>query len=56
LANKALREYGDLGRLIETGAYYAPEPPDVTDYDLVKDPCQLNRATYLGKQELYMRH
>jgi len=56
LANKVLREYGDLGWLIETGAYYVPEPPDVNDYDLINDPYQLNRATYLEQQKLYMRH
>jgi hypothetical protein len=33
-----LQEYGDLGRLIESGVYYVPEPPDIADYDLVTDP------------------
>jgi hypothetical protein len=47
LANKALREYGDLGRLIESGKYFVPEPPAVTDYDLINDPFGLNKATYL---------
>ena len=47
LANKALREYGDLGRLIESGEYFVPEPPAVTDYDLINDPFGLNKATYL---------
>jgi hypothetical protein len=56
LAKKALREYGDLGRLIETETYYVPEPPDVNDYDLINDPYQLNRATYLEQQKLYMGH
>jgi len=56
LANKALREYGDLGRLIESGEYFVPEPPDVTDYDLVNNPYGLNKATYLEQQKLYMRH
>ncbi len=56
LANKALREYGDLGRLIESGEYFVPKPPDVTDYDLVNDPYGLNKATYLEQQKLYMRH
>jgi hypothetical protein len=44
LANKALHEYGDLGRLIELGEYYVPEPPDVTDYDLMNDPFGRNRS------------
>jgi len=56
LANKALREYGDLGRLKESGEYFVPEPPDVTDYDLVNDPYGLNKATYLEQQKLFMRH
>jgi len=48
LANKALREYGDLGRLIESGEYFVPEPPDVTDYDLVNDPYAMYyRPTHL---------
>jgi hypothetical protein len=38
LASKALREYGDLGRLIESGHYYVPDLPDPDDYDLVTDP------------------
>jgi hypothetical protein len=56
LANKALREYGDLGRLIESSEYFIPKPPDVTNYDLVNDPYGLNKATYLEQQKLYMRH
>ncbi len=56
LASKALREYGDLGRLIDAGKYYSAEPPEPTDYDLVNDPYRLNRATFLEQQKLYMRH
>jgi hypothetical protein len=56
LANKALREYGDLGRLIESGEYFVSEPPNVTNYDLINDPYGLNKATYLEQQKLYMRH
>jgi hypothetical protein len=56
LTNKALREYGDLGRLIESGEYFVPEPPDVTDYDLINDLYGLSKATYLEQQKLYMRH
>jgi hypothetical protein len=55
LANKALQEYGDFGRLIESGEYHVPEPPDVTDYYLVTDPYGINRATYLEQQKLYMK-
>jgi hypothetical protein len=50
LANKALREYGDLGRLIESSEYFVPEPPDVSDYDLENDPYGLNKATYLEQE------
>ncbi len=28
LSYEALRQFGDLGRLIELGEYYDPEPPD----------------------------
>jgi hypothetical protein len=52
LANKALREYGDLGRLIEAGEYFVPEPRNVMDYDLVNDSFGLNKATYLEQQKL----
>jgi hypothetical protein len=56
LASKALREYGDLGRLIESGHYYTPNPPDPDDYDLVVDPYQPNRAMFLEQQKLFMKH
>jgi hypothetical protein len=56
LSSKALHEYGDLGRLIDAGTYYAADPPEQTDYDLVNDPHGLNRATFLEQQKLYMRH
>jgi hypothetical protein len=56
LASKALREYGDLGRLINSGTYYAAEPPEQEDYDPVNDPYRLKRATFLEQQKLYMRH
>jgi hypothetical protein len=56
LASKALREYGDLGRLIESGHYYTPNPPDPDEYDLVVDPYQLNCAMLLEQQKLFMKH
>jgi hypothetical protein len=56
LSSKALREYGDLGRLIESGHYYTPDPPDPDDYDLVTDPYQLNCAMFLEQQKLFMKH
>jgi hypothetical protein len=45
-----------LGRLIEAGEYFVPEPPEVIDYNLVNNPYGLNKATYLEQQKLYMRH
>lgn len=56
LAKKVLIEYGDLGRLIESGKYFVFDPPGVGDYDLVNDPYGLNKATYWEQQKLYMRH
>jgi hypothetical protein len=56
LASKALREYGDLGRLIESGHYYVPDLPDPDDYDLVMDRYQLNQAMFLEQQKLFMKH
>jgi hypothetical protein len=56
LASKALRDYGDLGRLIESGHYYVPVPPDPDDYDLINDLYQLNHAMFLEQQKLYMKH
>jgi hypothetical protein len=56
LASKALREYGDLGRLIDSGQYYASDPPEPDDYDLVNDLYGLNCATFLEQQKLYIRH
>jgi hypothetical protein len=56
LSNKALREYGDLGRLIDAGQYYSQEPPEPEDYDLVNDPHGLNHQMFLEQQKLYMRH
>jgi hypothetical protein len=56
LASKALREYDDLGRLIDSGQYYTSDPPEPDDYDLVNDLYGLNHAVFLDQQKLYMRH
>jgi hypothetical protein len=56
LASKALRTYGDLGRLIDAGQYYSAEPPNPSDYDLENDPYGLNHAMFLEQQKLYMRN
>jgi hypothetical protein len=42
--------------LIKAGTYCVPDPPDVDDYDLANDPYGLNKATFLEKQKLDMRH
>jgi hypothetical protein len=33
LSYQAMKQFGDLGRLIELGTYYEPIPPDLDDYD-----------------------
>ncbi len=48
LSYQALKQFGDLGRLIELGEYYDPEPPDPDDYDftLQGDPMWMNRFVF----------
>jgi hypothetical protein len=46
----ALKEYGDLGKLIWQGAYYIPPTPDKAKYgslDPAIDVDGMNKATYL---------
>ncbi len=44
LSYQALKQFGDLGRLIELGEYYEPDPPDLDDYDFTArgDPSSQN--------------
>lgn len=38
----AIKEFGDLGRLVETVEYFEPDPVDRTDFDLDNDEHGLN--------------
>ena len=55
LANAAMKEYGNLGKLIKLGKYYEPEEPNIEDYDLDFDPHGMNKATYLEDVKEYRR-
>ena len=46
LSKTALKDYGNLGKLIKLGKYYEPEEPDSTEYDFVNDPMGINMANY----------
>jgi hypothetical protein len=52
----AMEKYGDLGRLIEQGTYYAGTPPVLTNFDFANDPYQLNRAQYIEEYKNYTKH
>jgi hypothetical protein len=53
----APKEFGDLGRLIEQGTYYAGELPVLTtNFDFVNDPYQLNRSQYIEECKNYAKH
>ena len=47
ISKTALKDYGQLGKLIKLGAYYQPQEPTVNDYDLVNNPLGVNKAAYL---------
>jgi hypothetical protein len=55
LSYQALKQFGDLGRLIELGHYYEPEPPDLDDYNFTPqgDPLGMNHFVF---SELYKSH
>jgi hypothetical protein len=44
LSSAALREFGDLGRLVETDAYYEPPMPNISSYDRDADPDGIIKA------------
>jgi hypothetical protein len=52
----ALKEFGDLGRLIEQGTYYAGVLPVLTNFDFDNDPYQLNRSQYIEEYKNYSKH
>jgi hypothetical protein len=50
MSKAALKQYGDLGRLIRQGSYYIPPEPNKATYhhfDATNDPDGLKKATYL---------
>jgi hypothetical protein len=58
ISKTALKNYGQLGKLIKLGDYYEPEKPDSTDskkYDLANDPLGIERATYLEDLKEYRK-
>ena len=55
LSKTALRNYGHLGKLIETGEYYKPTEPNTADYDFVNDPYGLNKALVMEAVKDYRK-
>ncbi len=52
-----MKQFGDLGHLIELGAYYEPMPPDPDDYDfaLQGDPLGINRLAFGEQFKLFLK-
>jgi hypothetical protein len=58
ISKVALKEYGDLGKLIQQGAYYIPPAPDKTKYgsmDPAVDIDGINKATYLEDMKAHRK-
>jgi hypothetical protein len=55
LSKAALKNYGNLGKLIKQGSYYTPEMPERGDYDLQNDPDGLNKMAYLEDMKEYCK-
>jgi len=55
ISKAALRDYGHLGKLIETGDYYKPPEPDTVDYDFANDPYGLDKALFLEAMKDYRK-
>jgi hypothetical protein len=57
LSYQALKQFGDLGRLIELGEYYEPDPPDPDDYDFTArgGPFGLNRFFFSEQFKSYLK-
>ncbi len=58
ISKVALKEYGDLGKLIRQGAYYIPPAPDKTKYgsfDPAIDVDGMNKVTYLEDMKAYRK-
>jgi hypothetical protein len=55
LLNKALLDYGNLGKLIKQGYIVLPDQPDRETYGLDDDPDGLNKLDYLEDMKAYRR-
>ena len=55
LSTAAIEKYGDLGRLVETGEYYEPPEPDISDFDLDNDPYGVNAADFKDQKREYRK-
>jgi len=58
ISKVALKEYGDLGKLIRQGTYYIPPAPNKTTYgsfDPKIDVDGMNKATYLEDMKAYRK-
>ena len=55
ISKTALKDYGQLGKLIKLGKYYEPEEPDSTEYDMVNDPMGINMANYREDMKEYRK-
>jgi hypothetical protein len=53
ISKAALKNYGNLGKLIKQGSYYTPEMPERKDYDFQNDPDGLNKMAYLEDRKEY---
>jgi hypothetical protein len=58
ISKAALKEYGDIGKLIHQGTYYIPPAPDKATYgslDPAIDIDGMNKATYLKDMTAYQK-
>jgi hypothetical protein len=55
LLNKALLDFGNLGKLIKQGYIVLPDQPDSETYGLDDDPDGLNKLDYLEDMKAYRR-
>jgi len=55
VSKTALKNYGQLGKMIKLGKYYVPEEPLSTDYDFVNDPMGVKKAAYLEDMKEYRK-
>ena len=55
VSKKALKDYGNLGKLIKLGKYYEPEEPDITEYDLENDSMGVNKANFMEDMKEYRK-